>query len=56
MSLETQLLKIIEEQQQQLEQQLEQQLKQQQEALKLIQAQARTIEELESYTETFITN
>ena len=48
MSLETQLLKIIEEQQQQLEQQL----KQQQEALKLIQAQARTIEELESYTET----
>lgn len=47
-SLEAQLLRIIEEQQQQLKQQQQQQ----QEALTLIQAQARTIEELESYTET----
>ena len=51
-SLEAQLLRIIEEQQQQLKQQQQQQ----QEALTLIQAQARTIEELESYTETLKNN
>jgi L-cysteine desulfidase len=48
MSLEAQLLKIIEEQQLQLKQQQQEQQK----ALELIQAQSMTIEELKSFTQT----
>lgn len=55
MSLEAQLLRIIEEQQQQLlqqQQQLQRQQQVQEEALQLIQAQSATINELKQYTQT----
>ena len=50
MTLEAQLLQIIEQQQQQLKEQQ----KQQEQALQLIQAQNRTIDELESYNNNFM--
>jgi predicted glycosyl hydrolase (DUF1957 family) len=50
MNLEAQLLQIIEQQQQQLKEQQ----KQQEQALQLIQAQNRTIDELESYNNKLV--
>ena len=57
MNLEAQLLQIIEQQQQQLkeqQQQLKEQQKQQEQALQLIQAQNRTIDELENYNNKLV--